>query len=387
MSLYTENYRSSVILMIVMVVLICALFNISLRFSVDSTSLGQHTITGTMRVRPFHELTAGIVLFAFNSEDKKLCMQYLTEANNLCIRLLSKNSNQSVHLNISLFTVERYYNDYIAHAHKPHCHFDRIIFLNQLQSNQSLDKHDYIRFGFDKGREWYKRILLLPYSPYYITMALDVDMYPCHPFDNITHLYYQMETKQIDFAYTSFMRYKYPQNGLFLYRKNNRTNYLFEEWYKYHTTNKIFNDQPSLNATIGNMLNQVNIYLLNNRYNYRGFGRETKNHNQLLYPNNKIIMFHRRAHVNRHPERTCQILNKYPNTLSMAYDDGNVHNCFKDQPPPTCLEYYKYLNRNPKLKKHWQEIYNLYKFFWSDDYHCQWNESVDFVPYLLDTCT
>eukprot|EP01083_Nonionella_stella_P155212 501116_1 len=84
-----------------------------------------------------HELSAGIVLFAFNSENKKLCMQYLTETNNLCIRLLSKNSNQHVHLNISLFTVERYYKDYIAHPHVPRCTFDQIIFLNQLDSNES----------------------------------------------------------------------------------------------------------------------------------------------------------------------------------------------------------------------------------------------------------
>eukprot|EP01083_Nonionella_stella_P176111 615319_1 len=322
MSLYTENYHSSVILVIVMVVLICALFNISLRFSVDSTSLVQHTINGTMRVRPFHELTAGIVLFAFNSEDKKLCMQYLTEANNLCIRLLSKNSNQSVHLNISLFTVERYYKDYIAHPHVPRCTFDQIIFLNQLDSNESLDKHKYIRFATDRGREWYKRILLYKYSPYYITMALDADMYPCHAFDNIAHLYQQMETEQIDFAYCSFMRYKYPQTGLVLYRKNDKTKYLFDEWYRYHTTNKMLSDQESLNGTLSmaHVRSKVNIYLLNNRYNYRSFGPN----NQLLYPNNKIIMFHQRLYIKNstQSERICRILNKYPETLTMAYGDG-----------------------------------------------------------------
>eukprot|EP01083_Nonionella_stella_P029276 80646_1 len=330
-----------------------------------------------------HAMDFGIILFAY-SKDEHQCIQYLNETYSLCSDLLSKNVHPSYRLNISLFTMETHYMNYIRNDFPSNCVLDHVLFVDKL----ILDHHDNnTRLTW---KEFDTRIQLLSYSPYYITMSLDADFYPCYAL-NVVQLYTQMVDKDIDFAFTSFKTDRIPQGGLFIYQKNNKTKYLFDEWHKHHTqqltTNKTIwkniDDQQSLHETIGNVLGKMNIYLLNNRYNYRGFGFSKKwnYHSQLLYPNNKIIMFHRRPYTSYYydsPEEICAILNRYSDRLTMVYDDyghGNVLNCFNDS-EPKCWDY---LGQHRRFRK-------PFKHFWSDEYHCQWNERIDFVPYDQDTC-
>eukprot|EP01083_Nonionella_stella_P021272 59010_1 len=274
------------------------------------------------------QINFGIVLFAYGRTED-LSTEFLKEAHALCYQLQLKHANQPYHLNISLFTMKHHYRKYIRQRHysSDHCVFHKVIFLEHLATRKHnvsavLQPHT--------NKEWSTRIELLPHSPYYLTMSLDTDFYPCGAF-NVTHLYAQMMQKNIDFAYTSFRinhnygmnphHIKFPQGGLLLYRKNNKTKYLFDEWQTYHAVNNLYDDQDSLYHTLLWIipLRVVNVYMLNNRYNFRGFAFKKKIQYQPwyqpIYPTNKIIMFHRRINYaiatgTQRPDLICQMLNK-----------------------------------------------------------------------------
>eukprot|EP01083_Nonionella_stella_P296070 1005913_1 len=347
---------------------------VSLLGVVNNTALPAHQLS---------QMNFGIVLFAYGTAED-LSMKYLGEAHELCYQLQLKHMHQSYDLGLSLFTMKHHYTKYIHNVNYSSvgdCVFDKVIFLEQL----AIHKYD------TQNKEWSTRIELLSHSPYYLTMSLDTDFYPCYAF-NFTHLYTQMETNDIDFAYTSFRTQngkthpsiKFPQGGLFLYRKNNKTKYLFDEWQTYHAVNSLYDDQDSLYHTLLWIipLRVVNVYMLNNRYNFRGFAFKKKIQYQPwyqpIYPTNKIIMFHRRINY-AIADSICQILNKYPNDLSVAYFNKStkqVQNCLSDS-GIKCLYRHGNVPRD-KLERH--------KYVFSDEYHCQWNENIDFVPYDQDMC-
>eukprot|EP01083_Nonionella_stella_P021271 59006_1 len=351
---------------------------VSLLGVVNNTALPAHQLS---------QMNFGIVLFAYGTAED-LSMKYLGEAHELCHQLQLKHIHQSYDLGLSLFTMKHHYTKYIHNVNYSSvgdCVFDKVIFLEQL----AIHKYD------TQNKEWSTRIELLSHSPYYLTMSLDTDFYPCYAF-NFTHLYTQMETNDIDFAYTSFRTQngkthpsiKFPQGGLFLYRKNNKTKYLFDEWLTYHTVHNYTDDQGSLYHTLQRILplRIMNVYMLNNRYNFRGFAVGNIQY-QLLYPTNKIIMFHRRINYaiatgTQRPDLICQMLNKYPNDLSILYlnkSTKHVHHCFSDS-DTKCL----YHASREKLFISRSKMRHKYVF--SDEYHCQWNENIDFVPYDQDMC-
>eukprot|EP01084_Bolivina_argentea_P081451 147482_1 len=342
----------------------------------NNTALSTHQLS---------QMNFGIVLFAYGTVED-LSMKYLREAHELCHQLQLKHAN---YLNISLFTTQHHYMKYIHNANYD-CVFDKVIFLEQLLLIRKYDASDVpskVNYTQMKEiKEWSTRIELLSHSPYYLTMSLDTDFYPCYAFD-FTHLYTQMETNDIDFAYTSFRTQngkthpsiKFPQGGLFLYRKNNKTKYLFDEWWTCHTVNNYTDDQDSLYHTLLRILplRITILYMLNNRYNFRGFAFGGLQY-QLLYPTNKIIMLHRR-HGRMNYSSICQMLNKYPNELSVLYlnkSTRKVHHCLSDS-GTKCF----YGDRNAS-----REELERHKYVFSDEYHCQWNENIDFVPYDQDMC-
>eukprot|EP01083_Nonionella_stella_P000037 106_1 len=317
--------------------------------------------------RTSNKMDFGVLLFAY-SHDETLCFKFLHETHSLCHDLYLKHSNQSYHLNISLFTVQKYYIQYVTtYSPATKCAFDHIIFVDNLVQ---LTK---------SNREFTTRIKLLLHSPYSVTMTLDSDMYPCYPLD-VVSLYTQMITKDIDFAYTSHERANVPQGGLFVYRINNKTRYLFHEWYKYHRQQYRQKGQKNDQLTLNRTIPGFGLGMHKQRY------VNDKRLNQLLYPNNKIIMFHRRIYSSYYydsPDSICQVLNKYSNALTMAYvnyTNNNVYNCFGDK-EPKCFDHFK------KYRTFTEELYsNTYPFLWSDEYQCQWNETVVFVAYYQHTC-
>lgn len=307
----------------------------------------------------------GIILLAY-SDNEKMVEKYLNETNNLCKNILSIDKAMKV----SLFTIELFHDNWRNNYSKviDICTFDQIIFIDKS--------------GTQTRREFATRISLLKETPYNITMSLDSDFYVCNDM-NIDALISQIINENIDFSYTAFKRGNVPQGGLFLYSLNNKTKHLFNKWQEYHSKHHMYDDQDSLQHTIKQLDKDgydINIYLLNNRYNYRLHGPKINFHNQMAYPNNEIIMFHNRdfAHHIYHQQLICQELNKYDDKLRMIYHwNGSVFSCFHSI-TPKCIEWAKFTKK--------PNVATDYQYFWSNTYHCQWNQSIDFVSLKKDTC-
>lgn len=313
----------------------------------------------------------GILLIAYSKEAERF-EKYLNETNNLCKNILNQHENN---INVSLFTerdlFKNYSKMYIKTQKIEICKFDKILFIDKyiLNDIQKMSK-SY------KNSKYFiaKRILLLKYTPYFITMTMDSDIHICNKL-NINRICKQFINKNIDFAFTSFRKGNYPQGGLFLYKLSNNTKYLFNQWFKYHINNNLNSDQYSLNHTINKIIKNnksTNLYLLNNRYNFR-FLPFNKPNVGIKHPNNNILAYHARqisSNKDKNQTQVCQKLNNNNNKREMVYilNDVNISKCYNNMNNTPCTD-----------KKN-------YNFIWSKDYKCQWNNNVDFVPLQNDTC-
>eukprot|EP01083_Nonionella_stella_P068567 182185_1 len=317
------------------------------------------------------DMDFGIVLFAYSTREE-LVRSFLTETNSLCKRLLSTNSNR---LKVSLFTIQTFYEAWLRHYSSvvEMCEFDQIIFVDHINAlNVSINDNSLLTDP-RQGREWSTRILSLLHTPYYVTLTLDSDMFPC---DNlhVDELYKAFMNNHIDFAYTSFKRNSVPQAGLLLFNYGSA------------------GDQLSLYKTIKRVKHVVNIFLLNNRYNVRMHLHDVSFQNQMLYPKNKVIIYHhRQLSQNCNQTNVCEELNKYNDKLRMGFTyrfnhhSCSVSRCFGENDDALglaqCSQFPKFMQMKPGSM-----ISRDYTFVWSKQYKCQWNNTVYFVPLAKDTC-
>merc|ERR1712228_105628 len=203
----------------------------------------------------------------------------------------------------------------------------------------------------------------------------------------------------IDFAFSSFRSNSFPQGGLLLFRRNNRTWHLLNEWGK----NIEGSDQNALHLTLSQFAengDSVNVYLLNNRYNVRVWERN-RGMKQMLYPNNKMLMVHTRdclsdyfsvptwslpnpLHSPSNYQTLCDALQKYDDVDEEHYvyeldRHCQIGHCFQYR-EPKC-------NHSEVTIKEGSPLFDPKKWT-KEDSECrgQWNVNVNFVPLQQNKC-